>query len=636
MAGAILSDPHQASFQQRLRHIKNMAPTVAVQKIRGMDPKAIRGVETLGAMPGREDVLVDRLWDAGLLDALLYRFTYPDCVTDDVTAGNEMQRDEYCTMVLKGLCNITANPYPGHRGHRLRAGVAKKLAPLILAMADERQQLCGSEGTWALAVPLFANLLGNILKSTPELPDEAKQVLARDQLTMARVSRFCAYLLFANPAQHPCPKIAAGLKLAGLACECYSELVEFGGYGPGSLGKRVVMQLLDAEVRVQRIRLHSLSSASLNGRTGTKQRAFDERKGRYTVVLDGDNKTIAVKPANIEDLDARPVGGSVDIPVHGTVGQHLVEFVALAAKEKRVNLDTWDQVAYAFSRLYVGSGLSLGPYANDLGGEKASAALTGAATHELDRSGGNPGVLTELLAILTNTLGARHEDVGKCEAGTYNSITIRDDSVAGLFQADGLVMLSRVAKQFSRHGPIVEQCAHLMAMMYETASDVKTKKVLLKNGETLINMARSALGSNPRTQSCKAALQRLGNQVDSVNMLDAGKRRVKETRKRQKESDAPIERNAMCTGCSQICTIKGKLLKCGKCKMPYCSAECQVKDWKEGQHKKRCKLKQQELADRVGEHAGTAKGKSMEKFAAQRSRDADILLQVNRAVCVDP
>ncbi|KIX95449.1 uncharacterized protein Z520_08966 [Fonsecaea multimorphosa CBS 102226] len=45
-----------------------------------------------------------------------------------------------------------------------------------------------------------------------------------------------------------------------------------------------------------------------------------------------------------------------------------------------------------------------------------------------------------------------------------------------------------------------------------------------------------------------------------------------------------------CWGCNEHVSEHQKLLKCGGCKVArYCSKECQVKDWKQGQHKVVCK-----------------------------------------------
>ena len=47
-----------------------------------------------------------------------------------------------------------------------------------------------------------------------------------------------------------------------------------------------------------------------------------------------------------------------------------------------------------------------------------------------------------------------------------------------------------------------------------------------------------------------------------------------------------------CMVCNQVFDVtKKKLLRCSKCRMPYCSKECQRKDWVEGDHKKMCKMR---------------------------------------------
>ena len=52
----------------------------------------------------------------------------------------------------------------------------------------------------------------------------------------------------------------------------------------------------------RRVRLHGLSRAELNGKTGCAQRFASER-GRYAVALEGGGETMLIKPANLEPVD---------------------------------------------------------------------------------------------------------------------------------------------------------------------------------------------------------------------------------------------------------------------------------------------------------------------------------------------
>ncbi len=87
----------------------------------------------------------------------------------------------------------------------------------------------------------------------------------------------------------------------------------------------------------------------------------------------------------------------------------------------------------------------------------------------------------------------------------------------------------------------------------------------------------------------------------------------------QERGFAPPERNVvesagrpmhvpmqMCTVCVKPLTPK-TVMRCGKCKFPYCGRECQKQDWKNG-HKKRCKVRQKALAlERAQEESMTKK-----------------------------
>ena len=100
---------------------------------------------------------------------------------------------------------------------------------------------------------------------------------------------------------------------------------------------------------------------------------------------------------------------------------------------------------------------------------------------------------------------------------------------------------------------------------------------------------------------------------------------AKKDLKRAQKLDPTLTREALCGGCKRQSTVVGKLLKCGKCKMPYCSKECQVRDWKQGPHKEVCKRRVLEAAGRTGEHDAATASK-IEKFAQAKSQEATALL----------
>eukprot|EP00308_Calcidiscus_leptoporus_P013805 CAMPEP_0119377254 /NCGR_PEP_ID=MMETSP1334-20130426/43927_1 /TAXON_ID=127549 /ORGANISM="Calcidiscus leptoporus, Strain RCC1130" /LENGTH=68 /DNA_ID=CAMNT_0007396095 /DNA_START=26 /DNA_END=229 /DNA_ORIENTATION=+ len=62
----------------------------------------------------------------------------------------------------------------------------------------------------------------------------------------------------------------------------------------------------------QRVELHSLQKAELNGRRGVAL-SYDTEKGRYAVVLDESAESLAIKEANLRPLEApAPEGAAGD------------------------------------------------------------------------------------------------------------------------------------------------------------------------------------------------------------------------------------------------------------------------------------------------------------------------------------
>ena len=65
---------------------------------------------------------------------------------------------------------------------------------------------------------------------------------------------------------------------------------------------------------------------------------------------------------------------------------------------------------------------------------------------------------------------------------------------------------------------------------------------------------------------------------------------------------------------------------CGRCKKVYCSKECQIKDWKEGGHKRMCKIYQKELEKKENGYDGM-KRKDYKKFQGNLSDTGNIVFQ---------
>ena len=78
-----------------------------------------------------------------------------------------------------------------------------------------------------------------------------------------------------------------------------------------------------------------------------------------------------------------------------------------------------------------------------------------------------------------------------------------------------------------------------------------------------------------------------------------------------------------CIYCMNIVDIP-KL--CGRCKKVYCSKECQIKDWKEGGHKRMCKIYQKELEKKENGYDGM-KRKDYKKFQGNLSDTGNIVFQ---------
>eukprot|EP00943_MAST-04B_sp_MAST-4B-sp1_P000805 g805.t1 len=64
--------------------------------------------------------------------------------------------------------------------------------------------------------------------------------------------------------------------------------------------------------------------------------------------------------------------------------------------------------------------------------------------------------------------------------------------------------------------------------------------------------------------------------------------------------------------------------RCARCKKIYCSKECQVKDWKEGDHKRMCKVYQDELSKLSNGFDGLTK-RQFKKFKGNLSKTGDLI-----------
>lgn len=72
-------------------------------------------------------------------------------------------------------------------------------------------------------------------------------------------------------------------------------------------------------------------------------------------------------------------------------------------------------------------------------------------------------------------------------------------------------------------------------------------------------------------------------------------------------------KTAMCSWCKSA--VDGKVKRCAKCGTPYCSKDCQVADWKQGDHKHECKLKRSDGVD----------GQSRSKTKARSKAGDDVI-----------
>jgi hypothetical protein len=99
---------------------------------------------------------------------------------------------------------------------------------------------------------------------------------------------------------------------------------------------------------------------------------------------------------------------------------------------------------------------------------------------------------------------------------------------------------------------------------------------------------------------------------------------------KRKTTDPNASKTQNDTGSTKRCIYCMNVTKapkrCGKCKKIYCSKECQVKDWKEGDHKKMCKVYQQDLAQLSSGFDGLTK-RQYKKFRGNLSKTADLIFQ---------
>ncbi len=110
-----------------------------------------------------------------------------------------------------------------------------------------------------------------------------------------------------------------------------------------------------------------------------------------------------------------------------------------------------------------------------------------------------------------------------------------------------------------------------------------------------------------------------GDTNDSTNNNNNSKR---------KDINASTARNdtgktKRCIYCMNVAKVPKR---CARCKKTYCSKECQVKDWKEGDHKQMCKVYQQDLAKLSNGFDGLTK-KQFKKFKGNVSKTGDLIFR---------
>ena len=370
--------------------------------------------------------------------------------------------------------------------------------------------------------------------------------------------------------------------------------------------EELYLALAQQKCTVRFVEIKGLKKKMYNGEIG---RALKSKDGeRTTVLLPKKLKALSVKPENLLSKCNEK---------QQKLGHHwltvLLRLIATKALTNRA-ASTW-YIAYGQMHWYTGAGK--GSFADTLSGIEAVSIFARILQHD---------PLLEKPHVISQILAALHQSLIQACSGDYsrsrvkeNAYQLRGDLIAELIKKGILSAVSRIAYRYKSNESLVLLCADTVEIISAASMLTAVKKIVAASGTLIDEAFRIIDRFDERMKLLVDALDRLRSQSKEVSNLKTSMKRSKQAKKEKRG-----EVGGICGGCKQFFE-NVKMKKCSKCSLLYCSAECQKKDWEEGDHKYRCRRRQEEFKrfDGVDDEA---KIMELQKWRKKRSEEAGELL----------
>lgn len=462
--------------------------------------------------------------------------------------------------IINFFTDVTCINEPWQTAQRYRFETSRHIAaPLLRAMTDPRRVYCGSKVQYHNVFPMFIRLLHNCVHSTSSYKIHPRDVFRASDELRPLAARFVVYSYLVRKSKHSYEKL-----LRYLALRCMTELAHYEMLDDDHRGKAMCLAILDA----------TLGECCL------------------------DNKDVPwVKPKKFAKT---------------TFGEVFMQSLLVKCQHEEFDQMCWDIIMFLHLQLYASQGYGNGEkYGKHLGGPKAAKALLGILAHKTVKN--NYNVASQMVeALYTTTIRDVHKTAESAYAAGSASTRTEDDTSASIVNNDGMMILARAAANWGQKNTKMNKVVkNIFRNIKTTCTLPATSKALRHLGVEYIKSVHSALGNRAHTVKARNVVELLAAQVTAHTDRKAAKWAPK-------KSYEPTKKQGICIFCKKVCPITKQ---CSMCKSTYCSRECQVTDWKKGNHKQLCKVKQMQkkmLRDKVG----GANAKVIEKFHKARSTDA--------------
>lgn len=541
---------------------------------------------------------------AGLVPACLSRFTSASRTERGPDDGDVSCPHAF--LVPVGNCAVVREAHvPKAQTQKLRCEIAGLLGPLLelmdVAAPLESRTIWGSEGLWYALFHKLVNVVGNTI-----VCEQARAILMRSEPQADRIRRLIAFAvgyrthpstLDVRPIPPSDPRLALAfiwqaeeeLKLGAMMA--LQELVDqpMSGGGYGGFSKK--------------------GSALLSAICTMPSPDYADRAGAYPppgVCPRMDGAEVPLAKAFLTYVCM-----STDLATSGDSGKHCaaVRACAVVGLLLRTCLGAWSPLrtsrripaSACSSSLFCTPAPQLNCHTHPTPSARHVAAYAwqmlcrGAREFHTDEGLGADSGLPRLLARSAERVTPRCSplELAFWIGAIGSTLSSQEDVVAVAAKAvailtDGFIerALAATAALASAYrgrlpGELGMQLANMLCAVLATTQLDGPRRALRKKRESLAAALQAS-----------AVLGKCG-QLELSSALDELERQVRPEASDPLPAFGPTGKREF-AGCSRchVQTPLSEIKRCAKCKQYYCSAACQLDDWKNGPHKQECKLRQ--------------------------------------------